>query len=163
MYAVWALFSDEDSKYLNNIICNLSKEYESQIFLPHITLYGLVDIDLDYLIEIIENCSSEILPFTISKSKIEYSEDFWKTVFIRIKKNTKLEKIQSCISSDLAKFSQYSFLPHVSLIYKKLPIQKKIELIHKLEIKSTFTIKNLAIHKYSDDISHWKIIKKIFF
>ena len=129
MYAIWALFSDEDSKYLTDVIDDLSKKYDSPTFLPHITLYGLVDIHLNYLTEIIENCSSKIDSLTIKQDKIDYSDDFWKTVFITIKRNTELEKIHSCMYSNLSKFSQYSFFSHISLIYKKLSIQEKLDLM----------------------------------
>ena len=48
MFAVWYLFDKDDENYLCEIIGNLAKKYNSSSFIPHITAYGLLDIDLKY-------------------------------------------------------------------------------------------------------------------
>ena len=53
MFAVWYLFDKDSTNYLFEIIIDLAKKYHASIFVPHITAYGLLDIDLKTLDEII--------------------------------------------------------------------------------------------------------------
>ena len=49
MFAVWYLFDKDDEDYLFEIITNLAKNYNAHSFIPHITAYGLLNIDLKTL------------------------------------------------------------------------------------------------------------------
>jgi len=49
MFAVWFIFENDDQKHLSQIIKKLSMQYDTPVFLPHITAYSLVDTKLDAL------------------------------------------------------------------------------------------------------------------
>ena len=76
MFAIWYLFDPDDENYLTKIINNLAKKYNSPSFVPHITAYGLVDIDLETLDQKIFDSIHKIQPFTIETSGINFSDDF---------------------------------------------------------------------------------------
>ena len=162
MFAVWALPETKDFDYLSNIINELSKKYEFHTFFPHITLYGLVDVDSLYLENVIADSIINIKPFHVEKEKIDYSDDFWKSIFILIKKNQELEKIHSTLAKNLKKFAIYDLIPHLSFAYKNLEKDEKIKIIESLEIKNDFTIDKIGILEFSQNIKKWKIIKKFY-
>ena len=61
MYAIWLTFSQNDKKYLGKIIKKIAKKYDAPEFEPHITIYGLIDIEIEimtngYFIAKIEGC-----------------------------------------------------------------------------------------------------------
>ena len=54
MYAIWLTFSENDKKYLKKIITNIAKKYDAPEFEPHITIYGLIDIEIKLIKKIIK-------------------------------------------------------------------------------------------------------------
>lgn len=159
MYAIWLLPNKEDTQFLKTIINNLSQEFNSSKFLPHITVYGLVDTDLTIVEDAVKNSIDEIEPFIVKKSGIGYSDDIWKTLFINIASNTELHLINSKLGNVLDKYVQYEFSPHISLIYKKMKKTEKTKILKSLRIKNEFVINKIAIQKFSKKIHEWKIVR----
>ena len=93
MFAIWLLPDTNDTKYLSRIIANLSCKFNSPEFLPHITIYGLVDVCLSLIEDAITNAISNLNSFIVKKSEINYSDNIWKTIFINIIPNQELESI----------------------------------------------------------------------
>lgn len=159
MHAIWLTFSNSDREYLKNIIDKISEKYNAPKFEPHITVYGLIDSEInqiDKIAKVISNQNS----FLVKKSEILQSEELWKTVFIELKINQQLESIHKNLKKYFEKISKYEFNPHISLIYKILPIEKRIKIIKELNIKNEFQVSKLAIQKFFPDIEKWKIVKE---
>ena len=160
MHAIWLTFSKNDRDYLKKIIDEISEKYNAPKFEPHITVYGLIDSEMRLIDsiakEVILNCNS----FLIKKSEILQSDELWKTVYIELKMNNQLELIHKNLKKHFEKISKYEFKPHISLIYKILPIEEKIKIINELDIKSEFMIKKLVVQKFFPDIEKWKIVKE---
>ena len=159
MFAIWLLPNKEDTQFLETIINNLSQEFNTPKFLPHITVYGLVNTDLSIVEDAVKNSIDEIEPFIVKKSGIGYSDDMWKTLFINITSNTELHLINSKLGNKLDKYVQYEFSPHISLMYKKMKKTEKMKILESLRIKNEFVIKKIAIQKFSKKIHEWKIVR----
>ncbi|HEY4680377.1 MAG TPA: hydrolase [Nitrosarchaeum sp.] len=160
MHAIWLTFSKNDRDYLKKIIDEISEKYNAPKFEPHITVYGLIDSEMRLIDsiakEVILNCNS----FLIKKSEILQSDELWKTVYIELKMNNQLELIHKNLKKHFEKISKYEFKPHISLIYKILPIEEKIKIINELDIKSEFMIKKLVVQKFFPEVEKWKIVKE---
>ena len=160
MYAIWLTFSKSDSEYLKKIIDEISEKYHAPKFEPHITVYGLVDSEIRLIENIAKEATLNCNSFLVKKSEILQSEELWKTVYIELKMNNQLESIHKNLKKHFEKISKYEFNPHISLIYKILPIEEKIKIINELDIKSEFRINKLAVQKFFPDIEKWKIVKE---
>jgi len=160
MHAIWLTFSKNDRDYLKKISDAISEKYQAPKFEPHITIYGLIDSEISLIDsiakEVILNCNS----FLVKKSEILQSEELWKTVYIELKMNTELELIHKNLKKHFEKILKYEFNPHISLIYKILPIQEKIKIINELDIKNEFMINKLVVQKFFPDVEKWKIVKE---
>ena len=163
MYAIWFTFDEKDEQYLTEKIRELSIEYDSQPFSPHITAYGLVDTQLEELDKFVLAVIKDEKKFNVEKTKISCSDDFWKTVFVEFTKNNYLQRINSKLTESLESFSKYEFKPHASLIYKKMGKEAKTKLTESVKIKDNFTISGMCIQEFSEDISKWKIVRKYQF
>ncbi len=159
MFAIWLLPDTNDTKYLSRIITNLSRKFNSPEFLPHMTIYGLVDARLSVVEDAITNAISNLNSFTVKKSEINYSDNIWKTIFINIVLNQELESINEKLAQKLGQYVNYEFLPHISLIYKKIAESKKVKIIDGLDIKNEFVVDKVAIQQYSENVNEWKIIR----
>jgi 2'-5' RNA ligase len=163
MFAVWLLFQKHDHDYLYQIIKNLGRRYNSPIFLPHITVYGLVKTDFVTIENAVLESIKNIQPFEVEKIKIGYSDDFWKTLFIELNYITALNAVNRKLENLLSTYAKYDFFPHVSLLYKIMKEEEKIGLVNELKIKNKFTISKIGILKFSEKISEWKIVKEYEF
>lgn len=163
MYATWFVLEKRDTEYFANIINDLSSKYGAQPFKPHITAYGLVDIDLDKLDKIVSNSVQDEKQFVIEKSRVSYSDVFWKTLFVEFEPNEKLTRINKRLTESLNSFAKYEFIPHVSLIYKKMEESEQKKLADTVKIKEKFTVVGMWIQKFHEDIDKWKIVKKYDF
>ena len=163
MYAIWLVFEKNDTFYFSNIIKELSTQYNSQVFEPHITAYGLIDVDLDELDKIVADSIQGEKQFVVEKSKVLYSDDFWKTLFVEFKPNIQFERISKKLTKSLELFSKYEFKPHVSLIYKKMNQDEQKKLSSSMNIKEHFKITGMLIQQFNEDIEKWKIVRKYVF
>ena len=163
MYAIWLTFCNDDKEYLSQIIKDLAQRYDAPIFLPHITVYGLVRVNVKLLEEFVKCGIESCNQFSVKTSNISYSSDMWKTVFIEIKRSSPLFKINTRLQENLQKYATYKFSPHISLIYKNMKNSEKIKIIKELKIKNKFMINEIAIMKFSQDAAKWKIMKKYQF
>ena len=59
----------------------------------------------------------------------------------------------------LDQYTNYEFLPHISLIYKKIAKSEKVKIIDGLDIKNEFVMDRVAIQQYSENVNEWKIIR----
>ena len=71
-----------DEVHLSKIISDISKQHESAIFTPHITVYGLIDTELETIHHVVLQSINDVKSFNIKKNTISISEYFWKTLFI---------------------------------------------------------------------------------
>ena len=85
MFVIWLTFEKEDEDYLEKIINKLSKKYNSILFKPHITIWGLTKIELNKIIKTCKNIAIEIQSFNVEFLNISHSKKFWKTVFVNLK------------------------------------------------------------------------------
>jgi len=160
MYAIWLLFEKNDEEYLSKIISELSKQYESPIFTPHVTTYGLIDSELETIDKVVLESINGIKLFNIEKNTISFSDNFWKTLFIDFNSNASMLKINKHLTKNLSRFSKYEFRPHATLIYKEMSRKEKQRLADNLEIKNGFKITGIGIQKFSERIEDWKIIRE---
>ena len=159
MYAIWFVFEKNDAEYFSNIINDLSRKYNSQPFKPHITAYGLVDIDLDKLDKIVANSTQEEKKFVLEKSNVSYSDIFWKTLFVEFKPNAQIKRINKKLTDSLESFSKYEFISHTSLIYKKMNPEEQKKLASSIDVKKYFKVNGMAIQQFHEDLEKWKIVR----
>lgn len=163
MYAVWLIPSTEDRIILEKIIFNLADKYNAPKFIPHITTFGLNSVALDKLEYIVSNSIKNMKSFNVSTLNLGYSDNIWKTLFINVQMNSNLEIIFKNLQKQLGTTFHYDYNPHISLIYKKLLDKEKKFLSKNLEIPDKVKINKIAIQKFFQDITKWKIVKEIYF
>ena len=160
MFAIWLTFQKNDEDFLQQIINDLSKKYNSISFKPHITGYGLITMELDKISIICKNISSRFQPFSVEFLNILYSNDLWKTLFVNLKTSIIINEIHNNLKNEFQKIETDVLDPHISLIYKNMPSNYKKEIIKNLKLKKQFKINSISILNYSNKIENWKIVEK---
>lgn len=163
LYSFWLCPSQEDSQYLGTIINNLSNEFKSTPFSPHITLYGIVLLSKENGIEIINTAAQSHHPISVEMEYLASSEDFFKTVYLQIKQKRELVELQDSIKKCLKTHIDYLLSPHISLIYHSLLLDQKKHIKETLQLKPAYTMSTLALvylgEKESDvyNVAGWRI------
>ena len=69
----YSLWIEVKSKEINDVIARLAHKYETQTFLPHITLLSLFEVDdekdLDRIVENLKDIAKDVEPFEIPLQK----------------------------------------------------------------------------------------------
>ena len=160
MYAIWLTFSQNDKKYLRKIIKKIAKKYDAPEFEPHITIYGLIDREINLIKKILKKIAKNNKLFISKKIKILQSKNLWKTIYIELENKKEFTKIYQNLKEHFEQIEKYEFNPHISLVYKKLSTEEKTKIINQLNIKQEFTIEKIVILKFFPEIEKWKIIEK---
>ncbi len=160
MFVIWFTFQKDDEEFLQEIINELSKKYNSVSFKPHITAYGFVNIKLDKISKICRDISARFEPFNVEFLNISYSDDFWKTLFVNLKTSMIMSEIHNNLRNKFQKVENYVFEPHISLIYNNMSNNDKKEISKNIKLKKQFRIDSISILHYSDKIENWKIVEK---
>lgn len=156
IYSVWAEPAANDARYLLKIIRRLGRKYHAPTFRPHITVYGGVR-DASPVISAIRSCGAR--KFAVHTKGLDFSDALWKTVFVNVERNIQMQKINNAIKKVAP--NQYEFLPHISLIYKKMDCSAKQEIIDDLKIKSKFTFDKITVIASSKVVSEWKVVDRL--
>lgn len=159
MFAIWLLFSNKDTVYIEKIISALNLKFNLPNFIPHITIFGLVDSEKGKIVEIIKKNIHKVIPFTVKMSKINLSEDNWKSLFIEIEKNENLILMNNKFNQEFKKSNDNRFFPHLSLMYNFNNETEKRKIIETLKIKKEFKVERISILKFSNNVNEWKIIE----
>ncbi|WKT57441.1 2'-5' RNA ligase family protein [Candidatus Nitrosotenuis chungbukensis] len=159
MFSIWAEPATKDAKYLFQIICKLGKKYHSHTFNPHITMYSGIRSVSDAKLAI-QNCKN-MGKFTVMATGLDFSDSLWKTVFVNVEKNQRLEQIHDTVKENIRQSTQYRFNPHISLIYKKMSNSEKQEIIDGLRIKQKFTFDKIAVITSSRNVEKWEVIDRV--
>lgn len=124
-YSIWLMFEKSDELELQLIIDQLSSEFNSISFKPHLTLLPGIE-HKENLMEKFSTLLSEINKFDLVVKDINLSEEFYKSVFLEVEKSEPLVELFSKANELFkAKKELSEFIPHISLLYSDLPADIK--------------------------------------
>jgi len=145
--------SQNDKVSVYEQIYGLSKENHSPIFPPHCTLYGPV-FNLDTAKGIIDKI--EMNPFLATSFGLNQSDNIWKTVFIELEMNDRLNKLNQIFQNAFS--SNYDFKPHISLIYKTMTKDQRLAIITEIEIQKSYDFSGIAVVDTSGPVDEWESV-----
>lgn len=161
MISIWLTPAEKGKTYLEGIIKELASEYHAPIFSPHCTLYSPVNIGKIELEQILKDASAGIGSISIMMYKLNHTQNIWKTVFIELELTSELEKLQSRIVNLLPNPTPYSFSPHISLIYKEMPDEKKEEIICNLSVRNSYKMDKITAMQTGLDVKNWEKVAEV--
>ena len=163
MISIWLIFSDKDEQSLREQIDDLSQRHSGPKFLPHITLYGSLEIGIKRLAVITDRCFNKTKKFTVYTTGIGQTDNIWKTIFIKIIPDSQLMELYEFLTTELEQFRNYDFNPHVSLIYRKISVEKRKLIAQEINFADHYEITGVALVETSGDVNNWRILKRYNF
>ena len=161
MISIWLIPAPEDVQYIQVIIDKLSTNYQAPVFSPHCTLYSPIDLPIEELKKILERSAKNMESFYVKKTTISYTEDIWKTIFIELLRSSELEQLQQTVIRQFHVEHPYEFSPHISLLYKEIPDNKKENIIRNLQLKNSFKMDKIAAVRTGPNVDNWETVVEI--
>lgn len=167
LYSFWLLPEEQDNNYLQQIISSLAKGYDAPVFQPHLTLFGLAELSEEDAIGVTNYAALDNVASKAIVKKLNYTSDlFFKTVFIEIENNPTLTTLNGRFEEKIGHLHDYTFDPHISIIYKKISDKTKKEIISKTHVKDSFLM-NRVVTVYCGDTEQdlydikWNIVHEV--
>jgi Cyclic phosphodiesterase-like protein len=124
-FAVWLIPAPSDRRWLSKVIQDYATEYCTPVFEPHVTLYSGVMQPSENLQAIVAESVASASPITLEVMGLNYTADFFKTGFMTFALVERLSQLSGAIRDRLCAPQDYLLEPHLSLIYKDIPIEQK--------------------------------------
>ena len=157
-WSVWLLPKAKDNKIFTEYIRFYSKLYGTDRFLPHVTLFGRINVNPELFYSFFNKIKSESEIENVHILNIKISDSPWKRMYTQLSLNKNLRELQKKIDKKFKKYRNYEFDPHVSLAYGNFtPDKKDISLISHQEMIS---FSSIAIVNTPNKIKNWNIIQK---
>lgn len=166
-YFLWLTPSGSDFRQLLALVNSIGHKYGTPLFEPHITLLsGLLGSEKD-IESRVSQLSSQFSAFTVHCSNMDWSDDYFRCLYIKVKKEPALVALYKQARKRIPNekkgdFEPHNFEPHISLMYGKLAHKTKQELAIKLEKEypEHLLIDSLSLYRCSGPPESWRLVKE---
>jgi Cyclic phosphodiesterase-like protein len=130
--AYWLIPAEPARSFFERTIGDLARPYNAPVFEPHMTIH--VGSDRVEAEEIIAKAVSGCRFLQAKVFKVCQSDEFIKTLFVQIAMDRKLQQLNKLIRDAAQDSTGYQLNPHLSLLYKKMPVQTRRELADSIKL-----------------------------
>ena len=164
MIAFWLVPRFEEKELFGALIKNLAARFEAPVFEPHVTLFG-DRIEKDGALQTLQGIAEDTAPLQLKVERIGVAGVYTKTLFVQFRPSVEAGALAARIRAALHGESSYRFDPHLSLLYKDMPLPAKAQLASEIEIplpRVTFDLLKVIrcpaqIHQ-REDVEAWQTI-----
>jgi len=158
-WSVWLLPKSKDNKKFKEHIRFYSKLYGTDRFLPHVTLFGRMNVNPELFYSFFNKIKSESKIEKVHILNFKIGDLPWKRMYLQLSLNKKLIELQKKIDKKFNQYRNYEFDPHLSLAYGNFnPNKKDISLISH---QGMISFSSIAIVHTPNEVKNWNIIQKL--
>ncbi len=162
-FAVWLVPQKDQSAYLSGVIHYLCEEHKADPFEPHCTVVSGITKDVPALITETERVLPKLQPVTLEVQKIACGNTLFKTLYVQFRENHLLLQMFKNLQAAIPENHTDSFSPHASLLYKEIPLEKRVTIAANLEIplqETHFDSVKIIVPRNNrwHDISSWETV-----
>lgn len=159
-YYLWLMPDAPAFHKFQTIIRDLSGQYQTLLFEPHITLItGLSGPDRT-LVKKIDMFTSGLPAFQVTLEGIDYSHGFFTALFLMAQNTPALEQLHQQARQALRPFGQAIYQPHLSLLYGEITPKEKERIIARLNLSpQTIMLNKIKLVEGHADVTRWRTVK----
>ena len=129
----WLCPAEPGRGYFSTIVRDLATRFDAPLFEPHVTIY-VTDDTSENAGAVLEQALEDRGRFRLSVRGLDYSDKFTKTLFVQFEPDAELTRLSSDLRRASSVQSEYQLNPHLSLIYKKMSPEMKVQVAHSLRV-----------------------------
>jgi 2'-5' RNA ligase len=160
----WLIPAEPARAYFQTLIADLARRFEAPAFEPHVTLYGTKAAGENPK-KVLENARAILKPVRLSIAGIDFSDKFTKTLFVQFRPDKGVTELSDRLRSASASQCEYEVNPHLSLIYRKMPDETKLQIkdsvrlpFDEVQFDSVKAIISPAMVESSQDVERWRVV-----
>jgi hypothetical protein len=161
--AYWLIPAEPARSFFERTIGDLARRYNAPVFEPHMTIH--IGSDRVEAEEIIAKAVSGCRFLQAKVLKVCQSDEFIKTLFVQIAMDRKLQQLNKLIRDAAQDSSGYQLNPHLSLLYKKMPVQTRRELADSIKLpfsevtfESIKAVRCVSPTTSRGDVEAWRVM-----
>jgi 2'-5' RNA ligase len=129
----WLIPAEPMRSYFSGMISDLARRFNAPLFEPHVTLY-VTESGNESPREVLKETLRNIKPPSLSVTAINYSDEFTKTLFVEFRPDESLARLNAKLRAGSVSQPEYHLNPHLSLIYKTMASETKVQLANSLRL-----------------------------
>jgi len=129
----WLIPAEPARSYFRSLIQDLAQRFDAPVFEPHVTLYVAEPGNEDPA-GVLKETLRHIKPPSLSITAIHYSDEFTKTLFVEFWPDESLARLKRKLRASSASQHEYQLNPHLSLIYKTMSPETKMQLANSVRL-----------------------------
>jgi 2'-5' RNA ligase len=126
--AFWLVPRLQERLLLGKIIASFAQQYSSPEFLPHVTLCSCDRSEARQELKLLASLAKSCAPFSMSVEASGSSDRLAQAFFLGLRKCEEAECLSQSFAAEVACAANYSFEPHLSLVYQNLPVAERNKL-----------------------------------
>jgi len=129
----WLIPAEPARSHFASVISDLAARFDAPIFEPHTTVYATAMGNEDGA-AVLEQVVADCRTYSLRLSGVGYSDEFTKTAFVQFHPSKALSRLSANFREASSIKDEYKFNPHLSLIYKTLPPERKAEIANSVRL-----------------------------
>jgi 2'-5' RNA ligase len=160
----WLIPAEPARGYFQSLIRDLGERFEAPAFEPHVTLYT-TGASGENPAEVLATAVANVRQPRLSIAGVDFSDEFTKTLFVQMRPDPGVNELSNKLRRASVSQREDELNPHLSLIYKRMPDDTKIEIRNSLRLPfeevqfdSVKAIISPATIKTREDVEAWRVV-----
>jgi len=156
-FSLWLMPSREVRDRLSGIISQLSEEYSTPQFEPHVTLLGSLMQPHEEVLSRTSQLATLIQPYEITLTAVGCLEAYFRCLFIKVRETGQVMEANLRAREIFSRQQDPEYLPHLSLMYGSFPVRLKEEIIAQIgsEFGLTFEVRSIHLCSTNGEPRDW--------
>ncbi|MGF6175340.1 haloacid dehalogenase [Ensifer sp. 4252] len=164
-HSIWLMPAADDLDYFRDIVTSLGAQFETEVFVPHLTLMEDMPRGSDELARLVDRVVSGRATFTCPVADIVGTTMFYRSLYAAFARHSDLLALKACAVEVFGQGDIASFTPHISLAYGVPPGEAKDATIATLSRtmtgrRVTFNSVVVAASAQSIPIADWTVTSR---
>ncbi len=159
-YALWLMPEEPMSSHLAREIVRLSQQLSTPRFEPHITLLSRITLPEGKVLGKSAGLAGCLRPFRIELADIDGLDEFFRCLFVTVRPVESILRAHRAACRVFA-LQRAPYMPHVSLVYGKLPADRRAEIATGLSLLPgrACYLRKMALYRVNGPVRQWKCIE----
>ncbi len=162
-YSLWLVPEGDPYSKLTRVISDLSMRFRTPIFEPHVTLFPDILGEEPDIISKTARIVHALKPFGVALTSVGTSSEYFRSIFINAS-SAELVSANTVCRKIFGRESDAPYVPHLSLLYGKIPDEEKKKTLSSLpDLSSAFTVRSIRLNYMNGTPSQWRKVKEFSF
>lgn len=156
--SLWVMPRGEEAQRLAALIDELAARHGTPRFAPHLTLLPLVEGAEDDVLARAAELARELPPLEVRLLGPETRDEYFRRLFVRAEATPALREAHARAAARFGREANPGFLPHVSLLYGRLPAEEAEGLRAALvgRVEGRFDAVHLHAWRTAGPVADWR-------